>query len=476
MEFLGETVLSSGQRINLRDEVIRILKSGNLLVVPIEIDESCRGEFFLDTSGTQLRDPKSRKALDAILEATTNVYQRAHLGRQLEKEADLLAAAGRREAETHRHLLHVERLASIGRLAAGAAHEINNPLAVISGKAQLLAARISDEKASAVLNDIVDQSMRISKIISDLMGFARPAEPTLAEATVLTMVENAMHMTRHRLPKNKSDIVIEIPKDIPRLQVDSRQVEQVLTNLFVNAMQAMGDHGKLIISAENIVRTHRVLIRVMDNGPGIRPEDLPKIFDPFFTTKREGEGTGLGLAVSQRIVETHSGSLSVQSRVGTGTTFLLQLPVVEKEKQAVASIKPKNSTQRSRPNRKRILVVDDEKQLSGLIRDFLSDAGYLVDVANDGEEGSRILEAEMYDALILDIRMPRKDGLEVLRDLREISPSIPTLVITGLATNEEVDQANLYGAEKVLRKPFQLDELLHAVDQMLLKKTTGRVS
>jgi CheY-like chemotaxis protein len=327
----------------------------------------------------------------------------------------------------------------------------------------------ADAKRSKALQDIVDQTERISKIISDLMGFARPTQPLVADANLVGLIDGALQMAHHRFPKSQVVPVVEVSPDIPTIRVDARQIEQVLVNLFVNAIQALGERGTLTIRASHLKSTNMISIQVIDNGPGIPGPDLPRIFDPFFTTKREGEGTGLGLAVCQRIIQTHGGHIWVTSHVGKGTAFTIQLPCGDTEEQ-VQTARPKSILTGKRPSRKRILLVDDERSLSDLIRDFLTSAGYEIDQAMDGEEGIRMLTANVYDGLVIDIRMPRKDGLEVLRELQGTTPVVPSLIITGLATNEEIDQAKDLGVDRVLRKPFQLDELLQAVRE--ITKTT----
>lgn len=465
LDLLGDTVLSGGRRINLRDEVMRVLETGQLSAIPIEMGHEYRGECLVDTSGSRIIDAESRMALDTVIEAAMGLQERSHLYRKLQAEAEALIEATRRETETMRQIFHVERLASVGRLAAGAAHEINNPLAVISGKAQLLMMEEKEPKRSKALQEIVEQTERISKIISDLMGFARPTQPMVSEFNLTSLVENSLQMAHHRFPRTQVAQVIDISPDIPDLHVDGRQIEQVLVNLFVNGIQAMGDQGTLTIKASYQASSDRVTIQISDTGPGIAGPDLPKIFDPFFTTKREGEGTGLGLAVSQRIIQAHRGHIGVTSHLRQGTTFTLTLPCgVEHEISAHG--REKTPAMMLRQTRKHILLVDDERSLSDLIRDFLVHAGYEVDQAIDGVEGLAMLSSSVYDGLIMDIRMPRKDGLEVLAELQDTTPGIPTLVITGLATNEEIDQAKLYGVTRVLRKPFQLDDLLHAVREI----------
>ncbi|MCA9410248.1 MAG: HDOD domain-containing protein [Candidatus Omnitrophica bacterium] len=472
VSLLGETVLSSGKRMNLRDSVMRILQTGSLLAIPINISDEIQGECFIDTTGSKLQQTRYRNYLESLLDASAKLYERVRLFRRVQRESESATDALRRESEAHRQLFHFERLASVGRLAAGAAHEINNPLAVISGKAQILLMSEGDPEKAESLNSIINQTMRISKIISDLMGYARPAEPEVADTRIAPLIDNALYMARHRFPDNHVDTMIDVPENVPELRVDGRQIEQVLVNLFVNAIQAMNQEGILTVRAEYIDGAGMVNIHVTDTGPGIPTNDLSRIFDPFFTTKREGEGTGLGLAVSHRIIDNHGGRLTVNSQVGRGTTFTLQLPCPGE-----AEILPIRKSSGKRPVRKsgkkRILIVDDEKQLSDLMRDFLRDAGYTVEQAMDGIEAMGRLENKVYDVMILDLRMPRKDGLEVLEELRKTTSGMSILVVTGLASNEEIDQAAAYGADKILRKPFQLDELLHAVEEISRKSSAS---
>jgi putative nucleotidyltransferase with HDIG domain len=478
VDLLGETVLSNGQRVNLRDEVMSVLQSGNLVATPLSIDDTCQGECLVDASGSKIHQVRQREYFGSLLDTLSKLYERVRLYRNIQRESEAAADALQRESEALRQLFHFERLASVGRLAAGAAHEINNPLAVISGKAQLLLLGEADPARAESLNTVIDQTMRISKIISDLMGYARPAEPEVADTSLQSMIENAFYMAQHRLPDNQVETSVEIPENVTKLHVDARQIEQVLVNLFVNGIQAMDGSGKLSLKVEHHEATGTVSIQVTDTGPGIAAEDLNRIFDPFFTTKREGEGTGLGLAVSHRIVEAHGGRMTVSSRLGKGTTFTIQLPFRgDDEGQAEVVQMPKSKSRKppAHGGKKRVLIVDDEKQLSDLIRDFLSAAGYVVEQASDGVEAMGYLERTVYDALLLDIRMPRKDGLEVLEDIKGFTTGLPILVITGLASNEELDQATAFGASKILRKPFQLDELLRVVDELTKSRSANNV-
>lgn len=464
---LQDIVLSNGKRVNLQQETLQVFSNGSLIAHPLEVDAECRGQCLVDTASIKNKEKSVKEALETLVDASVLAYQRARLYRRLQLECETSAEATRREYETQQQMFHIERLASVGRLAAGAAHEINNPLAVISGKAQLLLAKEEDDRRRKSLGDIVDQTMRISKIISDLMGFARPAEPTIAPYTLPSLIENSLQIASHRLRYNQVQIENNLADDLPVLHVDGRQIEQVLINLVVNAMQAMGGEGLLKIEAYYKEDRDMAVIKLTDSGQGIPAENLERVFDPFFTTKDEGEGTGLGLAVSYRIIESHGGHLSVQSQVGKGTTFTIQLPCGQGIDKNILDLSGQRPKARKKSLKKRILLVDDEEQLSNLIHDFLNDAGYLVDQASDGVEAIKYLQTNLYDGIILDIRMPRKNGLEVLEDVRRTLPSMPTLVITGLASNEEIDQAEFLGADAILRKPFQLDSLLQAVEEVV---------
>jgi signal transduction histidine kinase len=241
----------------------------------------------------------------------------------------------RRLRESQEQLVHAEKLASLGQLAASIAHEINNPLAGVLTYTKLLAKRISGdtlEKGAALdyLSKMESEVSRCSRIIRNLLDFSRQTEPTLRLVDVNQVIEQVLAMVGHQAQLQKVDVVRDLSPSLPKVMADADKLQQVFTNLTLNAIQAMPGGGKLTL--RTLVDNSQVRIDVQDNGCGISKENLSKLFTPFFTTKEKGSGVGLGLAVVRGIIERHKGQIKVQSEVGKGTTFSVYLGVHEDEK------------------------------------------------------------------------------------------------------------------------------------------------
>jgi CheY-like chemotaxis protein len=275
------------------------------------------------------------------------------------------------------------------------------------------------------------------------------------------LVKKVLALTADRAIGANIELENYVPKNLPHVFVDASQIEQVMINLLINANQAMPSGGKIILRAE-VDKGGRVCFSVTDTGTGITKNNLAKIFDPFFTTKKEGEGTGLGLAISHSIMEQNNGALRVSSEVGKGTTFTLLLPVDQGDrlralKKAVDQQARKIDTAEETC---RVLVVDDEQILNKMLQECLKAAGYEVDGAYDGVEGIGLLRYKKYHLILLDIRMPRKDGLEVLAFVRDEYPDIPVIIVTGLASMEEIQVTVKMGAYACIKKPFVIETVL----------------
>ena len=231
-------------------------------------------------------------------------------------------AIERKRFETH--LRYIERLAELGTLAAGMAHEIGTPMNVILGRAEYLLRKTSDESAKKGLEIIVTQVERITKIMNQLLTFAmqRPLERGPVELT--RVLGQILDLVEDQIMKNGVKVETTIAPNVPKVLGDSDQLQQVLLNLVLNAVYAMPEGGKLNIGVDQV--DAHVKLTVKDTGQGISPETLPRIFDPFFTTKPTGEGTGLGLAVVQSIIQEHGGTIRVESQPGQGTMFSVLLP------------------------------------------------------------------------------------------------------------------------------------------------------
>jgi len=251
---------------------------------------------------------------------------------ELERTFDRMASSlQKREEEirklTEQHLMRSEKLASIGRLAAGIAHEINNPLTSVLTFSSLLL-RKAEEGQREKLEIIVKETTRCREIVRGLLNFARQSEPKKELCEVNRIIEAALSLTKNQLKVSEKKISVETELgDLPSVHIDPNQMLEVFVNIIINAVDAMPQGGTIRVHSARLKSEPFIEIRFSDTGCGIPKENLEKIFDPFFTTKEAGKGTGLGLAVIYGIVERHNGSIDVESEVGKGTTFIVKLPI-----------------------------------------------------------------------------------------------------------------------------------------------------
>ena len=290
-------------------------------------------------------DPLLRPLLFVIFATLISLLLATQLSR-VERErkayAELSAAYqqlseyGRRLRESQEQLIHAEKLTSLGQLAASIAHEVNNPLSGVLLYTQLLAKKIAGdnlpkEKALEYLSKMDSELTRSTRLIRNLLDFARQSLPTLREVGVNDVVNRALDLAAHSAELQHIKVVKEFDPRLPQLTADPDQLQQVCTNLILNAIQAMPEGGRLTLhtSADN---DGWLKIEVKDTGCGISPENMRKLFTPFFTTKREVKGVGLGLAVAYGIIQRHQGRIEVQSKEGEGTTFTIHLPMHHEEK------------------------------------------------------------------------------------------------------------------------------------------------
>jgi signal transduction histidine kinase len=240
--------------------------------------------------------------------------------------------AEEREKELQKELLLSSRLASIGELAAGVAHQLNNPLTGILGFSQRILRKITDEEINQDLRKIYSEAERAAKIVQNLLTFARRREPKKENSDVNYIVQSALELRVYQLKTSNIEVITNLAPGLPEIMLDSHQIQEVFLNIILNAEQAMTEAnggGKLTIKTERNKR--HVRSTFSDNGPGIPPEHLNSVFDPFFTTKGEKGGTGLGLSVCHGIITEHGGRIYAKSRPGKGTTFFVDLPIIAEE-------------------------------------------------------------------------------------------------------------------------------------------------
>ncbi|MGQ9853907.1 MAG: sensor histidine kinase, partial [Candidatus Oleimicrobiaceae bacterium] len=248
---------------------------------------------------------------------------------------DKLERMNREIVEAQERLIRSARLASMGELAAGVAHEINNPLAGVLTYLKLIQKKLAADqvprddlaKFRQYLQTMEHETIRCADIVKNLLEFARPSEPSITPLSVEEIIKKSLFLVRHQIALQNINVVEGYEEGLPPIMADSKQMQQVLLNLVINAAQAMPEGGELRISAYHAHdRDSHVVIEIQDTGVGIPPENLPRIFDPFFTTKANQKGTGLGLSVVSSIVAKHGGRIDVESMVGKGSTFRVFMP------------------------------------------------------------------------------------------------------------------------------------------------------
>jgi len=275
-------------------------------------------------------EPVLRPLLFVLVTAFVGVLTAVLMDR-IDEEREII----RRLRESREQLIHAEKLTSLGQLAASIAHEINNPLAGVLTYTKLLEKKLAGdtfrkEEALDYLSKMESEVSRCSRIIRNLLDFSRQTEPRFRLVDINQVLEQVLAMVGHQAQMQKVEVVKEFSSSVPEVMADFDQLQQVFTNLTLNAIQAMSGGGKLTLRTS--VANGQVRVDIHDTGCGISKENLSKLFTPFFTTKEKGKGVGLGLAVVRRIIERHKGEIKVQSEVGKGTTFSLYLGVHDDQK------------------------------------------------------------------------------------------------------------------------------------------------
>ncbi len=371
--------------------------------------------------------------------------------------------------DVYQQLVQAEKMAALGQTVSGVAHELNNPLGAILALSERLRQHTRGTPLAASLQTLHAEAERAARIARQLLTFARKRHTTRLIVGVNSVVAETLELRADDFRKARIDVRPSLTTPLPDVFADPHQLQQVLMNLFINAEQAMvahAGHGTLSV-ATYASSQDQVVVEVTDTGPGMTADVRDRIFDPFFTTKDVGEGTGLGLAVVNAIVEEHGGTIQAESTPGQGATFRVTLPAAGLPVQAPA---PAAAVRPGDPDALfgrglRILLADDEPALAGAVAETLRDTGFEVTVARDGQEALSLAEAQTFDAVICDLRMPRVDGPTFYRAIEAISPPQARRVIfvTGDVTGAEAASFLDETGCRWLAKPFRLAELLRVV-------------
>ncbi|RCJ16796.1 hybrid sensor histidine kinase/response regulator [Nostoc sp. ATCC 43529] len=368
--------------------------------------------------------------------------------------------------------LRAQRLESIGTLASGIAHDLNNVLAPILMTAQLLESQVNDERSRRLLPILIANAKRGANLVKQVLSFTRGLEGDRTILQLKHLIIEIQQIIKETFPKS-IEVFTQISPNLWTVSGDATQLHQVLMNLCVNARDAMPNGGALKIFAKNLFVDesftkmhidakvgHHVVITIADGGIGIKAEILDRIFEPFFTTKEVGKGTGLGLSTVLGIIKSHGGFINVYSEVGKGSQFQVYLPAQD------ATETTEEQNQELPPGQgELILVVDDEAAIRDVTKTSLESHNYKAITASDGIEAIA-LYAEHRDKISLvltDMLMPSMDGLTTIRTLRKINPDVKIIAVSGLSSVDKVDAAYDIGIKAFLPKPYTANQLLQTI-------------
>jgi len=389
----------------------------------VRIREKLFGKFPMVFRATDELDVLTEK-FNAMIERLENAHQ------------ELEAA--------YAQLVQSEKLASLGTLSAGLAHEINNPIAGIQNCLRRLKQNPQNvAQAKKYLELMEEATNRIATVVRSLLDYARPREMDFAPVNIEEVIETALLLV---LEKHRISITKEVPANVPPIHASRHHLEQVMVNLLLNAIDAIEERFLQSQTASKSIhigvrqKRNSLEISLKDSGIGIPQENLTKIFDPFYTTKEIGKGTGMGLSVCYNII-----------KLNQGTTFYIVLPLASQSSKR---------EEKSLRGQKVIFVVEDEHILRVSLVDDLSDAGYQAIGFADGNEAWRALQKQPADVVLTDIKMPGMDGMELLDRIKSKFPHVTVIIMTAYGSVDSAVEAMKKGAYDYLTKPFHSDELL----------------
>ncbi|KOP23311.1 ATPase [Hapalosiphon sp. MRB220] len=375
-------------------------------------------------------------------------------------------------------LFRAQRLESIGTLASGIAHDLNNILTPILAVSQLLPLKFPDiySEHQHLLEILEDSARRGADLVKQVLSFARGVEGKRMTLQVKHLIREVVKIVKQTFPKS-IEVSMDIAPDLWTVYGDSTQLHQVLMNLCVNARDAMQEGGNLTISAENLFIDENyarmnleakvgpyTIITVTDTGVGISREIIERIFEPFFTTKELGKGTGLGLSTVIGIVKSHGGFVNVHSEIGHGTQFKVYLPAAQEvEIESTSQLEPLAG------KGELILVVDDEPAIQEITRASLETHNYKTLVATDGIEAIALYaqNRDKISAVLMDIMLPSLDGITAIRTLQKINPAVKIIATSGLASSSKLAEASTINISDFLAKPYTVKELLLTLQKVL---------
>ncbi len=453
------TIVDSSTGVKSENSFLQIVRSGKAL----EISDSA---ILSDKKGIE---KKISRTVAPILDVSGKIVGVVIVFRDISEKIRI-----------EEQLRQSQKMDLIGRLTGGVAHDFNNMLAGILSASEVLELKsVNDEKSMKFITFIKDTALKASGLTQQLLNFSRKEVRVSENVDVHNSVSTAVDILRHSISPDIK-ILEELDADKSLISGDASQLQSIILNLVINARDAMPEGGEVAIKTSNLIlnRDHfirtgftidpglYIKISVSDTGSGISDDLKSKIFEPFFTTKSSGDGTGLGLSIVYGNVKDHNGAIEVSDGEAGGTVFNIYLPVVENvvwKKEKDAAIIPGKGT---------VLIVEDEFILRSITESILSDLGYSVMTAENGETGLDVFSRNFnqIDVVLMDIVMPVMGGVEALKFFKQIDSSVVVYLISGNIENFKIDEVMSYGASGILQKPVAITELSRVVSEGVIHK------
>jgi PAS domain S-box-containing protein len=372
----------------------------------------------------------------------------------------------KKELETRAQL--ASRLATVGEMASGIAHEINNPLTSVIGFSQLLLERKAPEEISTKLTIINENAQRVASIVKRLLTFARQQKPERSMTDINDLLTTTLALRSYELETSNIKVVNQFDPDLPHTMADSNQLQQVFLNIIINAeteMKSTHGKGRLHIRTESLNNAIRISFK--DDGPGMSKENLNRAFDPFFTTREVGKGTGLGLSLCHGIITEHGGSIYAKSKPGKGATFYIELPVITRPEQLKLEVPTQDDIQKI--SGARILIVDDEVAILSFLSRILTDEGHFVDIVDNTIQALEKIKANRYSLILLDIKLPEMSGVEFYKRIQQIAGSLTRRIvfITGDVMSKDTQDFLEKSKAAFLMKPFDTEQFKQDINRLL---------
>ncbi len=448
--------------------------SFSLIAVPITEKEYRFGVILLLKERQHTFRTEDVHLLTTMANQAAILLDNMHLVQALKEKAVTLEKAYSDLQQSQQQVIQLQKMKSLGTLVGGIAHDFNNILGIIIPNADLLRNETQGNgKVIRRINIISEAAQRAADLTRQLLLFSRNQDIDVKQLSPNQLITHISSMLRRTLGK-EYEIIADLLPDIDDIEADETRLSQVLVNLAVNARDAMPEGGKITFRTRmrkyrpktepDIPEREYVCISITDTGCGIKSEDLDKIFDPFFTTKSVGKGTGLGLSVVYGIMQSHDGYVDVESEEGKGTTFYLYLPPVPRKEQ----VAPVSDTKSIPQGTERILVIDDEKMIRVSVKEILESLGYSVETASSGPEGIKMIRQNThhFHLAIVDMYMPKMNGLETIRRIRELDGSVKVILSSG-RIDEGKKRPTDVKIDGSLPKPYRMRELALKVRQVL---------